>query len=193
MISSVRFRAHRDLVATPPPLASSRPSGLNRSPGTNSHSHCFRPKYHPASEPSGSKTGVSCLPVTPGTRSKACRFKPVTPDLSIVARSGSQSESSPTDNPTPFGPIKVSPRACCAPISGLHHGASSRCFHSCRTTFDPLLAHPSRVSHKLPIQALFLCDLAAFWPSYGSLTNRSTIGRSTLPASSARFRRPPEP
>jgi hypothetical protein len=56
---------------------------------------------------------------------------------------------------------------------------SSRCFHSCRAAFDPLLAHPSRVSHKLPVQALFPCDLAVFWPSYRSLTTARSVGDLT--------------
>jgi hypothetical protein len=76
---------------------------------------------------------------------------------------------------------------------------SSRCFHSCRAAFDPLLAHPSRVSHKLPVQALFPCDLAVFWPSYRSLTTARSVGDLTAHPSVPRpirpcgsFRRLPE-
>jgi hypothetical protein len=92
----------------------------------------------------------------------------MTPDLSIVGRSTVILNG----QPEPFRSHPSVSESVLRSISGLHHGAPPAVFAAAAPHLTPSLAHPSRVSHKLPVQALFPCDLAVFWPSYGSLTNR---------------------
>jgi hypothetical protein len=118
-------------------------------------------------------------------------ISPLTPDLTIVVRSAVILNGQPYPFRSHRGVSESS-----APIScGLITMALLPLLLQLPRHLTPPLAHPSRVSHKpLYPEHFSACDLAVIRPRYGSSTNRSTIGRSTLIRRvSSAFRRLPEP